>query len=155
MKNKNQGYMTKDWSRSNRVRNEEKLKEAKKCCPQRSSYKGRGYTQEEIDCLFKTVVLSKITYGLSVYAAIEPDLLRVQIFPNWYHMRSYCSTLLSVHELLETSDKQIYRKLYSLLGHLMRSLMPMKKETNYNLRRPQLKSLLSKTNDLRTALETK
>ena len=44
--------------------------------------------------------------------------------------------LMSVHELVEMSDKQIYQKLNSQLGHPMRSLLPKRKETNYNLRRP-------------------
>ena len=44
--------------------------------------------------------------------------------------------LMSVHELLEIIDKQINQKLDSQLGHPMRSLLPKRQETNYNLRRP-------------------
>ena len=47
--------------------------------------------------------------------------------------------LMLVHELVEIlSNKQIYQKLDSQLGHPMRSLMPKRKETNYKLRRPNL-----------------
>ena len=36
--------------------------------------------------------------------------------------------LMSVHELVEMSDKQIYQKLNSQLGHPMRSLLPKEKK---------------------------
>ena len=39
-----------------------------------------GYSQEEIDLLFKAIVLSKITYGLPLYGASDADLNVVQCF---------------------------------------------------------------------------
>ena len=114
----------------------ENLKEANKCLFVLRSLRKEGCTQEEINCLFKTLVLPKVTYGLSVYAARESDLSTVQRFLNRCHKRRYCSMFMSVHELVEMSDKQIYQKLNSQLGHPMRFLLPKKKETNYNLRRP-------------------
>ena len=114
----------------------ENLKEANKCLFVLRGLRIEGCTQEEINCLFKTLVLPKVTYGLSVYAARESDLSTVQRFLNRCHKRRYCSMFMSVHELVEMSDKQIYQKLNSQLSHPMRSLLPKRKETYYNLRRP-------------------
>ena len=85
---------------------------------------------EEIGCLFKTLVLPKVTYGLLVYDASESDLSMVQRFLNRCHKRRCCSMLMLVHELMEMSVKQIYQKLNNQLGHPMRSLLSKGKETN-------------------------
>ena len=91
----------------------ENLKEANKCLFVLRGLRKEGCTQEEINCLFKTLVLPKVTYSLSVYAARESDLSTVQRFLNRCHKRRYCSMFMSVHELVEMSDKQIYQKLNS------------------------------------------
>ena len=57
-----------------------KLREANRCLyiirPQRKE----GYTQVEIDHLFKAIVLPKITYALPVYGTSQADLNTIQCF---------------------------------------------------------------------------
>ena len=48
------------------------------CSPYSTSQE--GYMQPDIYSLFAAIVLSKISYGLSVYAASPPDLNTVQKF---------------------------------------------------------------------------
>lgn len=51
----------------------EKLYEANKCSFRIRSLLKEGYTQGKIDRLFNAIVLSKILYGLPVYAASASD----------------------------------------------------------------------------------
>lgn len=44
-----------------------KLSQANKCLYVIRGLRKEGYNQKEIDLLFKSLVLSKLTYGLSVY----------------------------------------------------------------------------------------
>jgi hypothetical protein len=44
------------------------------------SLRSEGYNQKEIDHLFISLVLSKLTYGLSVYGASTTELNLVQRF---------------------------------------------------------------------------
>ena len=87
----------------------EKLKEANKFLFVLRGLRKEGYTKEEIDCLVKTLVLPKVTYGLSVYAASESDLSTVQRFLNRCHKRRYCSMLMSVHKLVKMNDNRYIR----------------------------------------------
>ena len=50
-----------------------------------------------------------------------------------------------IHELVGISNKQIYQKLNSQLGHPIRFLLPKRKETNHNLRRPHSERPVVKT----------
>ena len=54
--------------------NIEYLIESNKCLYIIRSLRKEGYTQEEIDHLFDMIVLPKLLYGLSVYAASSSDL---------------------------------------------------------------------------------
>ena len=51
-----------------------KLLEAIRCLFVLRTLHQEGYMQPDIDSLFAAIVLPKITYGLSVYAASPPDL---------------------------------------------------------------------------------
>ena len=51
-----------------------KLHEANKCLFVIRSLHKDGYTQDEIDHLFNSIVIPKLLYGLSVYAASISDL---------------------------------------------------------------------------------
>ena len=65
-----------------------KLVKANKCLYILRTLRKEQYDQNEIDLLFKTIVLPNLTYGLSVYGAYERDLNTVQ---NFYYMRRYIS----------------------------------------------------------------
>ena len=51
-----------------------KLLEANKCLYVLRSLRKEGYNQVEIDHLFQSLVLPKISYGLPVYAVSVPEL---------------------------------------------------------------------------------
>ena len=57
-----------------------KLCEANKCLFIIRGLRREGYSQYEIDLLFKAIVLAKLTYGLPVYGASEADLNVIQFF---------------------------------------------------------------------------
>ena len=64
-------------------------------------------TQPDIDSLFAAIVLPKITYGLSVYAASPPDLNTVQESLTRCYNRNYISHHVNVSELVEKTDLAI------------------------------------------------
>ena len=57
-----------------------------------------GYRQREIDHLFKTLVLPKLVYGLSVYGASEAELTIVQGFLDHCFKRNYISHYVDIRE---------------------------------------------------------
>ena len=57
-----------------------KLREANKCLYILRSQRKDGYTQVEIDHLFKAIVLLRITYALPVYEASQVDLTAKQCY---------------------------------------------------------------------------
>ena len=66
-----------------------KLSEANRCLYVIRSLRKEGYIQEHIDLFFKSVILSKLTYGLSVYGACNAELSVVQSFLNRCFRRHY------------------------------------------------------------------
>ena len=73
-----------------------KLREANKCLYILRSQRKDGYTQVEIDHLFKAIVLLRITYALPVYEASQVDLNAKQCFLKRYNKRRYTSELISM-----------------------------------------------------------
>ena len=55
-----------------------KLGEVNRCLYVIRSLRKEGYNKEHIDLFFKSVVLSKLTYGLSFYGACNAELNVVQ-----------------------------------------------------------------------------
>jgi len=62
-----------------------KLYEANRCLYVIRSLRKEGYSQKDIDHLFKAIALPKITYGLPVYGASASDLNAVQCFLKRCH----------------------------------------------------------------------
>ena len=48
-----------------------------------------GYTQDEIDHLFNSIVIPKLLYGLSVYGASVSDLTVIQRFLKRCYKKRY------------------------------------------------------------------
>ena len=88
-----------------------KLIEANKCLYIIRSLRKEGYTQEKIDHLFDMIVLPKLLYGLSVYAASSSDLAVVQDFLNRCNKRHYTTVRFNISELLEKSDRRVFSKI--------------------------------------------
>ena len=55
-----------------------KLQEANKCLYVIRCLRIEGYQQPEVDYVFRSIVLYKLTYGLPVYASSMPELTTVQ-----------------------------------------------------------------------------
>ena len=58
----------------------------------------------EMDLLFQSLVLSKISCGLPVYAASVPELNIVQQFLRRCHKRCFISYAADIYDLLEKRD---------------------------------------------------
>ena len=56
-------------------------------------------------------MLSKLTYGLSIYGASEADLVVMDCLLKRCQKRRYISDKLSVYDLLEQSDRKLYDKI--------------------------------------------
>ena len=74
-----------------------------------------GYTQVEINHLFKAIVLPKITYALPVYGASQVDLNTIQCFLRRCNKRRYTSELINIYDLLEKFNAGCSPKLRTML----------------------------------------
>ena len=61
-------------TRSFKIHVKDKLVKANKCLFVIRDLRKDGYSHNEIDLLFKPLVLSQLTYALSIYAASPPEL---------------------------------------------------------------------------------
>lgn len=61
-------------------------------------------TQDEIDHLFNSILIPKLLYGLSLYAASVSELTVLQTFLKRCYKRRYTSVNYTIYELLEKSD---------------------------------------------------
>ena len=105
-----------------------KLIEANKCLYIIRSLRKEGYTQEEIDHLFDMIVLPKLLYGLSVFAASSSDLAVVQDFLNRCNKRHYTTVRFNISELLEKSDRRIFSKIKDK-NHPVNAFIPDKESS--------------------------
>ena len=93
----------------------------------------KGYN--EINHLFKTLVLQKLLHALAVYGASESDLSTVQGFLHRCFKLQFCSKHSNVYNLLETQDRNIFKKVSAIVNHPLPPFLPRIKSTHYNLRR--------------------
>ena len=93
--------------------------------------------QDEIDHLFNSIVIRKLLYGLSVYAASVSELTVIQRFLKRCYKRRYTSVNYNIYELLEKSDRRLF---YNLKrdDHPLKSLLPRYKDCIVNLRRKSI-----------------
>ena len=113
-----------------------KLLEANKCLYVLRSLRKEGYNQVEIDHLFQSLVLLKISYGLSVYVASAHELNTVQQFLRRCHKRRFISYAIDIdiYDLLEKTDRSISKKITCLPTHPLYNLLPRVKESSKRLR---------------------
>ena len=83
-----------------------------------------GYNQVEIDHLFQSLVLPKISYGLPLYAASVPELNTVQQFLRRCHKRRFTSYAIDIYDLLEKTDGSISKRISCLPTHPLYNLLP-------------------------------
>ena len=84
----------------------------------------------EIDHLFQSLVLPKISYGFPVYVASVPELNTVQQF-----LRRCISYAIDIYDLLEKTDRSISKKISCLLTYPLYNLLPRVK-TSENSNKP-------------------
>ena len=98
------------------------------------SLRKEGYNQVEIDHLFQSLVLPKISHGLPVYAASVPELNTVQQFLRRCHKRRFISYAIDIYDLLEKTDRSISKKISRLPTHPLYNLLPRVTEYSKRLR---------------------
>ena len=124
-----------------------KLNEANKCLYINRELKKEGYSQDEIDHLFKAIVLPKIMYGLPVYATCQAILNTAQYFLERCFKRHYSSKLYNINELLEKCGRKLFNKISSDSSHPLYPMLPQAKASSLRLR--QSTSQLPKINTKR------
>ena len=112
-----------------------KLNEANKCLYIIRELKKEGYSRDEIDHLFKAIVLPKKIYGLPVYGACQATLNTAQCFLERYFKRHYSSKLYNINELLEKCDRKLFNKISSDSSHPLYPTLPQAKASSLRLRR--------------------
>ena len=93
-----------------------------------------GYNQVEIDHLFQSLVLPKISYGLLVYTASVPELNTVQQFLRRCHKRRFISYAIDIYDFRKKTDRSISKKICCLSTHPLYNLLPTVKESSKRLR---------------------
>ena len=100
------------------------------------SLRKEGFNEVEIDHLFQSLVLPKISYGLPVNAASVPELNTVQQFLRRCRKRHFISYALDIYDLLgkKKTDRSISKKISFLPTHRQYNLLPKGKESSKRLR---------------------
>ena len=83
----------------------------------------------EVDRLFSALVLLNFIYGLSVYGAIDSDLMVIQNFLDRCFKRKYLSKRMDIQNLLEKSDRKLYKVRSADPDCPLGGIIPKKKET--------------------------
>ena len=112
-----------------------KLVKANKCLYILRTLRKEQYDQNEIDFLFKTIVLPNLIYGLSVYGAYERDVNTVQNFLKRCYKRRYISVPLNVKDIMQMHNKKLFSGARALSHHPLNEILPKPKPQQYNLRR--------------------
>lgn len=75
-----------------------------------------------------------LTFGLSVFSAIDAELTTVQCFLDPCHKQRYISKVVNSYDLLEIQERKIIVQVKHQEKHPLRNLIPKLKVTEYNLR---------------------
>ncbi|CAB3996478.1 Hypothetical predicted protein, partial [Paramuricea clavata] len=110
-----------------------KLVKANKCLFVIRKLRNEGYSQDELD-LCRSLVLSQLTYGLSVIAASPPELTTIQNVLTRCYKRRYTSEQIDINILLEQTDRKLFEKLCKQNNHPLREICPKIKEYTVKLR---------------------
>ena len=63
-----------------------------------------GHGQKDVDLLFKSIVLSKLTYGLSIYGASNADLFVMDCFLKRRPKKRYISDKLGINFMMFSNN---------------------------------------------------
>ena len=115
-----------------------KMQEANKCLYVIRLLRKEGYQQPDVDYVFRSFVLPKLTYGLPVYASSIPDLTTVQNFLQRCFKRKYfISYQTDIYNVFwshsEGVDRSLFKKISSMPGHPLYPSVPKTKESSARL----------------------
>ena len=91
-----------------------------------------------MDHLFKSLVLSTLSYGLQVYGSAKPELTTIQRFLDKCYKQRFTTDKIDIQQHLEIMDRNLANKVKRIDNHPLRPLLPKKKETKYALRKPSV-----------------
>ena len=91
-------------------------------------------TRRNIDHLFQSLVLPKISYGLPVYTSSMSELNTVQQFVRRCLKRCFISFTKNIYHFLEKPDKSISKKISCPPTYPLYDLLPRVKESSKRLR---------------------
>ena len=94
----------------------------------------QGYHQLDVDYVFRSIVLPKLTYGLPVYAYSIPELTTVQNFLQRCFKRKYISYQTDIYNVLEEVDRSLFKKISNMPSHPLYPSVPKTKESSARLR---------------------
>ena len=90
-----------------------KLPEANKCLYAIRCSRKERYQRPDVDYVFRSIVLSKLTYGLPIYTSSIPELTTIQNFLQRCFKRKYISYQIDIYNVLEV----LFKKISSTPGH--------------------------------------
>ena len=110
-----------------------KMQEANKCLYVIRCLRMEGYIQQpDVEYVFRWIVLSKLTYGLPVYASSIPELPTVQNFLQRCFKRKYISYQIDIYSVLE-ADRSL-SEISSMHNHPPYPYVSKTKESSARLR---------------------
>ena len=120
-----------------------KLREANKCLYviTRARLRIEGYKQPDVDYVFRSIVLPKLTYGLPVYASSILELTAVQKLLQRCFKCKYSSYQIDIYSVLEQVNRSLFKKISSLPDHPLYPYVPKTKESSARLRVPMVSTL--------------
>ena len=95
-----------------------------------------GYQQPDLDYVFRSIVLPKLTYGLPIYASSTPEVTTVQNFLQRCFKHKYISYQINIYDVLEEADRALFKKISSMPSHPSYPSLPKTKESSVRLRVP-------------------
>ena len=110
-----------------------KLQEANRCFYVIRCSRKEGYQQPDVDYVFRSTVLPKLTYGLPIYASSTPELTTVQNFLQRCFKRKYISYQINIYDVLEEADRALFKKISSMPGHPLYPSLLKTKESSVRL----------------------
>ena len=77
----------------------------------------------EINRLFDALIVSRIRYGISVYACDKNALKKIDAFLEKCFLKNYSTSRISVYDILEKEDQRLVTSIMENLRHPLRSVI--------------------------------
>ena len=110
-----------------------KLQEANKRLYLITCLRKEGYQQPDVDYVFRSIVLPKLTYTPPVYASSIPELTTIRNFLQRCFKRKYISYQIDIYNVLEEVDRSLFKQISSMPGHPLYPSVPKTKESSVRL----------------------